>query len=123
MINSSEQAEAATRLLLLAMTPPITPANNTEYGELLTRFSTDPDFKTFTRAVARGMGVQIYTGVIQHGLILVPQEDGFFCPQTRQLSAQHAISRARHLLADQSVIIQQQCTSRSSARDPSLGKT
>lgn len=81
MINSSEQAEAPTRLLLLAMTPRITPANNTEYGELLTRFSTDPDFKKFTRAIARGMGVQIYTGVIQHGLMLVPQEDGFFAPR------------------------------------------
>jgi len=81
MINPSEQAEAATRLLLLAMTPRITPANNTEYGELLTRFSTDPDFKEFTHAIARGMGLQIYTHVIQHGLMLVPQEDGFFAPR------------------------------------------
>ena len=81
MINSFEQAEAATRLLLLAMTPRITPANNTEYGELLTRFSTDPDFKEFTRAVARGMGVRIYTDIIQHGLMLVPQEDGFLAPR------------------------------------------
>lgn len=81
MINPSEQAEAATRLLLLAMTPRITPSNNTEYGELLTRFSTDPDFKEFTHAIARGMGVQIYTHVIQHGLMLVPQEDGFFAPR------------------------------------------
>lgn len=81
MINPSEQAEAATRLLLLAMTPRTTPANNTEYGQLLTRFSTDPDFKEFTRAIARGMGVQIYTDLIQHGLMIVPQEDGFFAPR------------------------------------------
>jgi len=81
MINPLEQAEAATRLLLLAMTPRITPANNTEYGEMLTRFSTDPDFKEFTRAVARGMGVQIYTDVVQHGLMLVPVEGGFFAPR------------------------------------------
>lgn len=81
MINPFEQAECATRLLLLAMTPRVSPANNTEYGELLTKFSTDPDFKEFTRAIARGMGVQIYTEVIQHGLLLVPQEGGFFAPK------------------------------------------
>lgn len=81
MISHFEQAEAATRLLLLAMTPRVTPANNTEYGELLKRFSTDPDFKELTRAIARGMGVQIYTEVIQHGLMLVPEEQGFFAPR------------------------------------------
>lgn len=81
MTNAFEQAEAATRLLMLAMTPRITPANNTEYGELLTRFSTDPDFKECTRAVARGMGVHIYTEIIQHGLMLVPLEDGFLAPR------------------------------------------
>ncbi|HEY5706186.1 MAG TPA: hypothetical protein VIS96_11495 [Terrimicrobiaceae bacterium] len=80
MINPLEQAENATRLLLLAMTPRVTPANNTEYGELLTRFSTDPDFKEITRAIARGMGVHIYTELIQHGLMLVPHEGGFFAP-------------------------------------------
>jgi hypothetical protein len=80
MINPLEQAESATRLLLLAMTPRVTPANNSEYGEFLTRFSTDPDFKEITRAIARGMGVQIYTDLIQHGLMLVPHEGGFFAP-------------------------------------------
>ena len=80
MINPLEQVESATRLLLLAMTPRVTPANNTDYGELLTRFSTDPDFKEATRAIARGMDVQIYTELIQHGLMLVPHEGSFFAP-------------------------------------------
>lgn len=81
MTNAFEQVEAATRILMLAMMPRITPANNTEYGELLTRFSTDPDFKECTRAVARGMGVQIYTDLVQHGLMLVPLEGGFLAPR------------------------------------------
>jgi hypothetical protein len=81
MMNPFEQAESATRLLLLAMTPRVMPANNTEYGDLLKRFSIDPDFKEFTRAVARGMGIQIYTDVVQHGLMLVPHENGFFAPK------------------------------------------
>ena len=83
MIKTLEQVESATRLLLLAMTPRVTPANNTEYGELLTRFSTDPDFKEFTRAIGRGMAVQNSIDVIQHGLMLVPHEGGFFAPTSR----------------------------------------
>ncbi len=75
-----EQAENATRLLLLAMTPRATPANNSEYGELLSRYATDPDFREVTRAVASGMGVQIYAELHQTGLMLVPHESGFFAP-------------------------------------------
>jgi hypothetical protein len=81
MINPLEQAENATRLLLLAMTPRVTPANNTEYGKLLARFSSDLEFKEFTHAIARGMGVQIHTELVQHGLMLVPEQEGFFAPR------------------------------------------
>ncbi len=80
MTTLLEHIECSTRLLLLAMTPRVTPANNTEYGDLLRRFSVDPDFKEATHAAARGMGIQIYADVIQHGLMLMATQGSFFSP-------------------------------------------
>ena len=80
MLDAPSQAAAAARLLLLAMTPRVTPANNAEYGELLQRYAGDASFRELVKAVARGMELQIYSDSTVHGLMLVSQPDGFFTP-------------------------------------------
>jgi hypothetical protein len=80
MLDAPSQAAAAARLLLLAMTPRVTPANNVEYGELLQRYASDTGFRDLVKAIARGMELQIYGDSTVHGLMLVSQPDGFFAP-------------------------------------------
>lgn len=80
MLDAPSQAAAAARLLLLAMTPRVTPANNAEYGELLQRYAGDTGFRELVKAVARGMELQIYSDSTVHGLMLVSHPDGFFSP-------------------------------------------
>jgi hypothetical protein len=80
MLDAPSMAAAAVRLLLLAMTPRIVPANNAEYGELLRRYASDINFRDLTKAIARGMELQIYGDSTVHGLMLVSQPDGFFAP-------------------------------------------
>ena len=80
MLDAPSLAAAAARLLLLAMTPRVTPANNVEYGELLQRYTSDTSFRELVKAIARGMELQIYGDSTVHGLMLVSQSDGFFAP-------------------------------------------
>lgn len=80
MIDAPSQAAGAVRLLLLAMTPRVTPANNSEYGELLQRYASDITFRDLVKVVARSMEVQIYNDSTVNGLMLVSQPEGFFAP-------------------------------------------
>jgi hypothetical protein len=80
MIDPPSQAAGAVRVLLLAMTPRVTPANNAEYGELLQRYASDVTFRDLVKAVARAMEVQIYNDSTLNGLMLVSQAEGFFAP-------------------------------------------
>jgi hypothetical protein len=80
MLDAPSLAAAAARLLLLAMTPRVTSANNAEYGELLKRYAGDVGFRDLTKAIARGMELQIYGDSTVHGLMLVSRPDGFFAP-------------------------------------------
>jgi hypothetical protein len=75
-----EHTESAVKLLLLAMSPRLSPGNNGDYGDLLSLYSKDPDFRQIVQAAARGMKVSIYTSSPQHGLMLLPIENGFFSP-------------------------------------------
>lgn len=80
MIDAASQAAGGVRLLLLAMTPRVTPANNAEYGELLQRYASDVTFRDLVKVVARAMEIQIYNDSTVNGLMLVSQPEGFFAP-------------------------------------------
>jgi hypothetical protein len=73
-------AAAAVRLLLLAMTPGVTPAKSAEYGDLLQRYTSDAAFRDLAKAVARGAELQICGESARHGLMLISHPGGFFAP-------------------------------------------
>jgi len=75
-----ELTESAVKLLLLAMSPRLSPGNNGDYGELFDQYSKDPDFRQVVQAAARGMKITIYSSSPQLGLVLLPIENGFFSP-------------------------------------------
>lgn len=80
MLDAPAEAAAAVRLLLLSMTPGVTPAKNVEYGDLLQRYTSDAAFRDLTRAVAHGAELQICGESERHGLMLISHPGGFFAP-------------------------------------------
>ncbi len=80
MLDAPAEAAAAVRLLLLAMSPGVTPAKNAEYGDLLQRYVSDVSFRELVRAIARGAELQICGESARHGLVLISHEGGFFAP-------------------------------------------
>ena len=80
MLDAPAEAAAAVRLLLLAMTPGVTPAKNVEYGDLLQRYTSDAVFRDLAKAVAHGAEVQICGESARHGLMLISHPGGFFAP-------------------------------------------
>jgi hypothetical protein len=80
MLDASADAAAAVRLLLLAMTPGVSPAKNAEYGDLLQRYTSDATFRDLVKAVTRGAELQICGESTRHGLMLISQPSGFFAP-------------------------------------------
>lgn len=80
MLDASAEAAAAVRLLLLAISPGVTPAKSAEYGDLLQRYTSDATFRDLVKAVARGAELQICGESARHGLMLISQPGGFFAP-------------------------------------------
>jgi hypothetical protein len=80
MLDAAADAAAAVRLLLLAMTPGVTPAKSAEYGDLLQRYTSDAAFRDLAKAVARGAELQICGESARHGLMLISHPGGFFAP-------------------------------------------
>jgi hypothetical protein len=80
MSVSLEEVESANRLILFAMAPRATPATNSEYGELFTRYGKDSEFREVVRSAARGMQIEILPQTVSTGLMLLPVEGGLFSP-------------------------------------------
>lgn len=80
MENLSDPAQAA-RLLVLAMGPSTTPANNDEYGHLTGRYLSESSFRGMVEDIAEAMELTILAESPQFGLVLGSEPGGFFAPR------------------------------------------
>lgn len=80
MENLSDPAQAA-RLLMLAMGPTNTPANNDEYGHLIGRYLSESTFRGMVEDIAEAMDLTVISESPQYGLVLGSEPGGFFAPR------------------------------------------
>ena len=80
MENLSDAAQAA-RVLMLAMGPANTPANNDEYGHLTGRYLSESGFRGVVEDIAEAMELTVIAESPQYGIVLGSEPGGFFAPR------------------------------------------
>jgi hypothetical protein len=80
MENLSDPAQAA-RLLMLAMGPTNTPANNDEYGHLIGRYLSESGFRGMVEDIAEAMELTVISESPQYGVVLGSEPGGLFAPR------------------------------------------
>jgi hypothetical protein len=81
MMETLSDAAQAARLLMLAMGPATTPANNDEYGHLTGRYLSESGFRGVVEDIAEAMELTVIAESPQYGIVLGSEPGGFFAPR------------------------------------------